>query len=129
MASAISIDIFFLFSYSLKMWVHIRIHIGTTHTSATTVTAFTSCMVSDLRSAQNYWNISLITHPKRKISPNSPSHLFHFSLGSWAMDSIPNCTKGITLKTSLKEQEQTLDVKGFTREAGLNSCFPMQGKQ
>lgn len=81
-------------------------------------------LVFDLSSAQNYWNKSLIAH-QHKISPNSPCHLFDSNLGSWAMDLVPNHTKGITLKT-LKEQEQTLDVKEFMGEVGLNSCFLMQ---
>lgn len=45
------------------------------------------------------------------------------------MDSTPNCTKGITLNTSPKEQEQTLDMKAFMMEVGLNSCFLIQEKQ
>lgn len=68
-------------------------------------------------------------HTSKKISLNSSSHLFHSNLGSCTMDLIPNCTKGITLKTSPKEQEQTLDVKEFIMEAGLSSCFLMREKQ
>lgn len=56
---------FFLSSYNLKMGPYIRILVGTTYTSATEVTVFTSCMVFDLSSAQSYWTISLITHPKK----------------------------------------------------------------
>lgn len=58
-------QIFFLSSYNLKMGPYIRILVGTTYTSATEVTVFTSCMVFDLSSAQSYWTISLITHPKK----------------------------------------------------------------